>query len=44
LEGELSKHVERQKNLLTRWVILKSESLLVYKDKLQSRSFPEKPL
>jgi PH domain len=43
-EGELSKQVERQKNLLTRWIILNKDALLIYKDKLNSRSFPEKPL
>jgi hypothetical protein len=30
--------------LLTRWIILNREALLVYKDKLNSISFPEKPL
>lgn len=44
IEGELSRHVERQKNKLTRWAVLKKEALLIYKDKLNSRSFPEKPL
>jgi len=44
MEGELSKTIERQKTKLARWVILKNNALLVYKDKLQSRSFPEKPI
>ena len=30
--------------MLTRWLILNREALLVYKDKLQSISFPERPL
>lgn len=43
-EGELSKQIERQKNLLTRWIVLNKDAILIYKDKLNSRSFPEKPL
>ncbi len=42
MEGELSKSIERQKSKLARWAVLKNDALLVYKDKLQSRSFPEK--
>lgn len=31
-EGELSRHVERSKIKIPRWLILTEEALLVYKD------------
>ena len=43
-EGELMRHVERQKTKLARWLVLKREALLIYKDKINSKSFPERPL
>lgn len=43
-EGELSRHVERQRTKIQRWLVLKKEALFIYKDKLNAKSFPDRPL
>jgi len=36
--------MEKQRNLMHRWLILTSKALLIYKDQVGAKSFPLKPL
>ncbi|CDW90472.1 protozoan cyanobacterial globin family protein [Stylonychia lemnae] len=43
-QGELNRFMEKQKSQLPRWLVLNNKALFIYKDELNAKSFPQKPL